>query len=48
MKHLIRTLGLAVGLASLVAISASSQAQEGTRLYVFTSGSLGGFPKVKT
>ncbi len=45
MKHLIRALGLAVGLASLVAISASSQAQEGTRLYVFTSGSLGGFPK---
>src|SRR5712691_11100276 len=45
MKHLIRALVPAVGLASLVAISASSQAQEGTRLYVFTSGSLGGFPK---
>ena len=44
MKYLVRALGLAVGLASFVAITAS-QAQEGAKLYVFTSGSLGGFPK---
>src|SRR5262249_726007 len=46
MKYLVRALGFAVGLASLVAVTSSTQAQEGTKLYVFSSGSLGGFPKV--
>src|SRR5262249_10868275 len=45
MKHLVRILGIAAGLASLIAITAPSRAQEGAKLYVFTSGSLGGFPK---
>jgi N-acyl homoserine lactone hydrolase len=45
MKHLVRALGFVVGLASLAAATALAQAQEGTKLYVFTSGSLGGFPK---
>src|SRR5262249_60927505 len=46
MRYLARALGLAVGLAGLVGVPASSQAQEGSKLYVFTSGSLSGFPKV--
>ncbi len=47
MKSSLRTLGLALGLASLAAVTAPSQglAQDGPQLYVFTSGSLGGFPK---
>jgi N-acyl homoserine lactone hydrolase len=47
MKSSVRTLALALGLASLAAVAASSPglAQDGPQLYVFTSGSLGGFPK---
>ena len=45
MKYFARAIGLAVGLAGLVAVPASSHAQESSKLYVFTSGSLGGFPK---
>jgi N-acyl homoserine lactone hydrolase len=45
MKYLVRALALAVGFLTLVAGTASSQAQDGPKLYVFSSGSLGGFPK---
>jgi glyoxylase-like metal-dependent hydrolase (beta-lactamase superfamily II) len=41
-KHLALSLAIALGLA---AVAAPAPAQEGPKLYVFTSGSLGGFPK---
>ena len=43
MKQLVRVFGLV--LACWVAAATSAQAQQNTKLYVFTSGSLGGFPK---
>src|SRR4029450_9875469 len=42
MKHVALSLAMARGLA---AVAAPAPAQEGPKLYVFTSGSLGGFPK---
>ncbi len=44
MRYLAAAAGLAVGLA-MAASAIPAQAQEGPKLYVFTSGSLGGFPK---
>ncbi len=43
MKYLAGAIGFVTGLVGLAAVSA--QAQEGPKLYVFSSGSLGGFPK---
>jgi N-acyl homoserine lactone hydrolase len=34
-----------LGLATLFGLGTAASAQEGPKLYVFTSGSLGGFPK---
>src|ERR1700680_2229712 len=45
MKKLVRILGLALGLTVLIPIPPPAQAQQNAKLYVFTSGSLGGFPK---
>lgn len=45
MTFLARALGLAVGFAGLLSLSVVAEAQEAPKLYVFTSGSLGGFPK---
>src|SRR5260370_16758980 len=45
MKQLVRVFGVALGLAYLIAAAPPAQAQENPKLYVFTSGSLGGFPK---
>src|ERR1044072_5530963 len=42
MKHVALSLAIALGLA---AVTAPAPAQDGPKLYVFTSGSLGGFPK---
>ena len=42
MKHVALSLAIALGLA---AVAAPAPAQDGPKLYVFTSGSLGGFPK---
>ncbi|HEV7599417.1 MAG TPA: N-acyl homoserine lactonase family protein [Bradyrhizobium sp.] len=42
-KHVAASLAIALGLAAGAA--APARAQEGPKLYVFTSGSLGGFPK---
>jgi hypothetical protein len=42
MKHVALSLAIALGAAAL---AAPASAQEGPKLYVFTSGSLGGFPK---
>src|SRR2546421_12589588 len=42
-KHVAVSLAIALGLAAGAAAPAA--AQEGPKLYVFTSGSLGGFPK---
>ena len=42
MKHVALSLAMALGLA---AVAAPAAAQDGPKLYVFTSGSLGGFPK---
>src|SRR6266851_3867238 len=42
-KHVAVSLAIALGLAASAAAPAA--AQEGPKLYVFTSGSLGGFPK---
>src|SRR5438067_4251168 len=44
MKYLVRALALAVGVLAFIAGTASSQAQDGPKLYVFTSGSRGGVP----
>jgi hypothetical protein len=41
-KHILLSLAVALGLA---AVAAPARAQEGPKLYVFSSGSLGGFPK---
>src|SRR5260370_4357 len=45
MKQLVRILGLALGLTCLITIAPPAQAQQNAKLYFFTSGSLGGFPK---
>ena len=45
MKLLSRLFYLALGLAALIPCAPLAQAQETPKLYVFTSGSLGGFPK---
>jgi glyoxylase-like metal-dependent hydrolase (beta-lactamase superfamily II) len=45
MRQLARSFGLALGLAWFVAATPFAQAQQNAKLYVFTSGSLGGFPK---
>src|SRR5215468_9040479 len=45
MQQLVRVLGLVFAMASLIAAAPLAQAQQNTKLYVFTSGSLGGFPK---
>src|SRR4249920_2241076 len=45
MSQLVRILGLVVGFAWLVAAAPPAEAQQNPKLYVFTSGSLGGFPK---
>ena len=45
MKQLSRIVCIALGLAFLVSLAPRAQAQQATKLYVFTSGSLGGFPK---
>jgi N-acyl homoserine lactone hydrolase len=45
MKLLSRLFCLALGLAALIPCALFAQAQETAKLYVFTSGSLGGFPK---
>ena len=45
MKLLSRLFCLALGLAALIPCASLAQAQETPKLYVFTSGSLGGFPK---
>src|SRR5438094_8557891 len=42
MKHVALSLAISLGAAAMAAPAA---AQEGPKLYVFTSGSLGGFPK---
>jgi N-acyl homoserine lactone hydrolase len=45
MKLLSRLFCLALGLAASIHFAPLAQAQETAKLYVFTSGSLGGFPK---
>ena len=45
MKQLVRIVGLVLSLACLIAAAPLAQAQQNPKLYVFTSGSLGGFPK---
>jgi N-acyl homoserine lactone hydrolase len=45
MKQLVRIFGLVLGLAHLIVAAPLAQAQENPKLYVFSSGSLGGFPK---
>jgi len=45
MKQLARIFGSALALACLIAAPPPGQAQLNPKLYVFTSGSLGGFPK---
>ena len=45
MKQLSRILGFALGIAFLIVLSPFAAAQQSMKLYVFTSGSLGGFPK---
>src|SRR4051812_18410675 len=45
MKLLSRLFCLALGLAALLPVAPLARAQDTTKLYVFTSGSLGGFPK---
>src|SRR5215471_14242931 len=42
-KHIALSLAITLGLGA--AVAAPAAAQEGPKLYVFTSGSLGGFPK---
>ena len=46
MKQLVHIFGLVLGLACLIAAAPPAPAQQNPKLYVFTSGSLGGFPKV--
>ena len=45
MKQLVRVFGSVLALACLIAVAPPARAQQSTKLYVFTSGSLGGFPK---
>ena len=45
MNYLVRAFGLAVGVACLVVAAPPAQAQQTPKLYVFSSGSIGGFPK---
>jgi N-acyl homoserine lactone hydrolase len=45
MKQLIRIVASVFALACLSAVASPAQAQQNMKLYVFTSGSLGGFPK---
>src|SRR5947208_4234552 len=45
MKQLVRVFGSALALTCLLAMAPLAQAQQNPKLYVFTSGSLGGFPK---
>jgi N-acyl homoserine lactone hydrolase len=45
MKQLIRIFGSVLAVASLIGIATLAQAQQNAKLYVFSSGSLGGFPK---
>jgi glyoxylase-like metal-dependent hydrolase (beta-lactamase superfamily II) len=45
MKQLVRIFGLALGVTCLIAAAPLARAQQNTKLYVFSSGSLGGFPK---
>ncbi|MBV9152994.1 MAG: N-acyl homoserine lactonase family protein [Alphaproteobacteria bacterium] len=45
MKQLVRVFGLVLGLACAITAISSAQAQQTPKLYVFSSGSLGGFPK---
>src|SRR5712692_9290197 len=45
MKQPARIFGLVLGLACLIAAVSRAEAQQNAKLYVFSSGSLGGFPK---
>src|ERR1700737_967544 len=45
MKQLVRIFGLLLSSVCLIAVIPLAEAQQNTKLYVFTSGSLGGFPK---
>jgi N-acyl homoserine lactone hydrolase len=45
MKQLARIFVSVLALTYLIAIAPPAQAQQNTKLYVFSSGSLGGFPK---
>jgi N-acyl homoserine lactone hydrolase len=45
MKQLIRIFGSVLAVASLIGVATLAQAQQNAKLYVFSSGSLGGFPK---
>ena len=45
MKQLSRILGFALGIAVFIVLAPFAAAQQSMKLYVFTSGSLGGFPK---
>ena len=45
MRQLVRVFGLVLSLACFIAVAPLAQAQQGPKIYVFTSGSLGGFPK---
>src|SRR5580700_2871283 len=45
MKQLVRIFGLLLSSVCLIAVVPPAEAQQNPKLYVFTSGSLGGFPK---
>src|ERR1700730_2852263 len=45
MKQLVRIFGLLLSSVCLIAVIPLVEAQQNPKLYVFTSGSLGGFPK---
>src|SRR6516165_11895562 len=45
MKQNVRIFGSVLAVVCLIAVAPLAQAQQNTKLYVFTSGSLGGFPK---
>ena len=45
MKQIVRIFGSMLAIAYLIAVAPLAQAQQNMKLYVFTSGSLGGFPK---
>ena len=46
MKQVVRIFGSVLALVCLIAVAPLAQAQQNPKLYVFTSGSIGGFPKV--